>query len=217
MSNSIIVESENDKYFIEAFIDKLNLEIEVENPICSIDDYKCLGGYTNLKNKLQEIRFDKITRLGIILDADNIGVKKRVDFINKSLKVVCSDVELTKINELKKSKELDIEIACYIMNIDDKGELETVLKTIKSENSTYADCLYKWRDCLKEKSYEISDKEFDKFWINNYLKFDTCKSNRDRGNKNKYCSNEEAIKKDIWNFEHPSLTDLKDFLSLFKF
>ena len=122
VSNSIIVESENDKYFIEAFINKLNLEIEVENPICSIDDYECLGGYTNLKNRLQEIRFDKVTKLGIILDADSVGIEGRVNFINESIKVVCSDLELTKINELKRSEQLDIEIACYVMNIDDKGE-----------------------------------------------------------------------------------------------
>ncbi len=216
VSSSIVVESENDKYFIEALICKLNLDIKVDNPICSINNYECLGGYTNLINKLKGIRFDKFTKLGIILDADDVGVEERIKFINDSLKTICSDVELTNINELKRSEELDIDIACYIMNIDGKGELETVLKTIKSEESIYADCLSEWRNCLKSTGCEISDKEFDKFWINNYLKFDTCKSSKHRGNKSKYCSNEMAIKKDIWNFEHSSLIDLKDFLTLFK-
>ena len=216
VSSSIVVESENDKYFIEALIRKLNLDVKVDNPICSIDNYECLGGYTNLTNKLKEIRFDKFTKLGIILDADDVGIQERIRFINDSLKTICSDVELTNINELNRSEELDIDIACYIMNIDGKGELETVLKTIKSEMSIHADCLYTWRVCLENEGCKISDKEFDKFWINNYLKFDTCKSSKHRGNKNKYCSNEEAIKKDIWNFEHPSLIDLKDFLTLFK-
>jgi hypothetical protein len=46
VSNLIIVESENDQYFIEALIEKLNLRnIEVGKPICKIDDFDCLGGY----------------------------------------------------------------------------------------------------------------------------------------------------------------------------
>ena len=57
MSNLIIVESENDRYFIESLVDKLNLpNIEVGIPICKIDDFDCLGGYTKLSANLKALK-----------------------------------------------------------------------------------------------------------------------------------------------------------------
>lgn len=100
------------------------------------------------------------------------------------------------------------------MNVDGNGELETVLKAIKSKDSTYADCLDSWRDCLTQNGKIIRDKDFDKFWINNYFRFDTC-SKEERKQIERKCNNEVAIKKDIWIFNHPVLKDLKEFLNLF--
>ncbi len=38
--NILIVESENDKFFLEAFVEKLTPAIEVEaTPFCRIDDF----------------------------------------------------------------------------------------------------------------------------------------------------------------------------------
>lgn len=216
MSNQIIIESENDKYFIEAFIKNLNLKnVKIGIPICNINDYECLNGYTNLQNNLNEIKFDTINKLGIIIDADEAGISKRIKFINKALKSVCNDIEFENMNELKRSEELGVDIACFIMNIEGKGELETVLKTIKSKDSIYADCLNAWRDCLSQNGEIIKDKVFDKFWINNYLKFDTC-DKKERKQIMKNCNNEIAMKKDIWKFDHPALEDLRCFLNLFK-
>ena len=234
VNSLIIVESENDKYFIEAFLDKLNLKnIELGEPICNIIDFNCLGGYTQLSNKLIDIKLDKYNKIGIILDADNVGIDKRIDFINSALKSICQDVTLNKINKLKKSKELDLEIVCYITNVDGTGELETVMRKVKSQLSTYADCLNSWRECLKSNNVEIKDKEFDKFWVSNYLKYDTCLSRKDKKQKSKKCANElinntknieeidnnlksskYTIKKDIWDFHNPILNDLKIFLEL---
>lgn len=238
MNNLLIVESDNDKYFIEELVNFLNLDITVDNPICSINDFECLGGLNKLEEKLnsinKKIKKDSIEKIGIILDADEEGTEKRIHFINEKLRNICSDIQLDKINEFKYSTELQVYIGCYIMNIADSGELETVLKAIKSQDSTYADCLQAWRECLSSKNKEIKDKDFDKFWVSNYLKFDTCITSKHRGKKEKYCANEivnysedcddvkvilqtnsETLgKKDIWDFENPILDDLKEFLNL---
>jgi len=233
VSNLIIVESENDKYFIEALIDRLNIEnIEIGQPICTINDFDCLGGISKLSNRLKAIKLDKYDKLGIILDADNEGIENRIDLINNSLKEISSDIELKAINTPIKSEELNLEIACYIMNVDGRGELETVMKKVKSKPSTYADCLDAWRECLETNGIAISDKEFDKFWVSNYLKYDTC-IGKDKKQKARKCanelinnidnhqiennlkSNEYTIKKDIWDFDNRVLDDLKNFLLLF--
>ncbi|MDF1582584.1 MAG: hypothetical protein P1P78_04680, partial [Methyloprofundus sp.] len=137
---------------------------------------------------------------------------KRVILINDSLKEICSDINITSINSLVKSIELDVEIACYITNINGFGELETLMKEIASKPSIYADCLDSWRECLRKNNKEISDKYFDKFWVSAYQRYDICKVNESNAYKN--CSGEISIKKNIWNFEHNALTELKELLQL---
>lgn len=219
VSNLIIVESHNDKFFLEKLRDELGLnDIEVEEPICNLTDFECLDGLSEnkLKLTLDNIKFDRYQKIGIIIDADDKGIENRIDLINtciRSLEDAPNDFELKKINEFIKIENLDIEIGCYIMNVSGNGELETVLKVIKSKDSTYADCLDAWKDCLSSKGKNIKDKDFDKFWINNYLRFDTCASS-DKGQADRKCKGELAIKKDIWNFENSILDELKTFLRL---
>ncbi|MBD3842762.1 MAG: hypothetical protein IE909_12940 [Campylobacterales bacterium] len=216
-NNLLIVESKNDKYFIESLVEYLNLSIEIDSPICNINDYECLKGLDNLEKKLDElpkkIFSQNINKVGIILDADDKGIEKRLEFINEKLKVICSDVQLEAINDFKNSSELDTQIGCYIMNVSGNGELETVLKAIASKDKTYADCLDAWKNCLISKGKTIKDKDFDKFWVNNYLRFDTCNSG-ERGQADRKCRGEKAIKKDIWDFTNPILDDLKTFLKM---
>ncbi len=46
----LIVESENDKYFIESLKEFLNIyEVNIDTPICTIDDYECLNGLSKAK------------------------------------------------------------------------------------------------------------------------------------------------------------------------
>lgn len=201
VSNLLIVESENDKYFIEAFIKYLNLTIEVDEAICSIDEYECLGGMSKLNNKLialeSNIEKNGIDKIGIIFDADDVGIQKRTEKIN------------SEIDSVFKNKP-DI-FSIYIMNVDGKGELETVLKKISSEDSTMADCLEKWQKCLESNDKKIRQKDFDKFWVQVYQRYDCCakKEAKQAGEK---CDNEASFKKNIWNFEDVILKELKVFL-----
>ena len=220
--NILIVESQNDQYFLESLINKyLNIDnIEIDTPICSIDDYECLNGLSKakLEHKLQELKIEiekrGIEKIGIILDADKEGIDKRVELINDALKVIDENVHLASCNHFVKSEKLDVEIACYVMNINGYGELETVLKQIKSKDSPFADCLENWKKCLADKNQSIKDKDFDKFWINTYQRFDCC-NKKEQKQASRKCNPEASMKKNIWNFEHSILDKLKEFLKLF--
>jgi hypothetical protein len=226
VSNRLIVESKNDQYFFQAIIKYLNFEIEVDYINISEEDYRCLDGsdhqkIKNLLNDLKaEIQKNDIQKVGIILDIDNNSVTDKILLINECIKnVFLTDVQLSGIKDfisIPIDDENSIDFACYFTNIDGKGELETVLKTIKSQKSIHADCLESWRNCLQEHDEIISDKDLNKFWISNYLRFDTC-SKEDRKKAGKKCGLQYVMenKTHIWNFEHSSLQELKDFLRLF--
>lgn len=214
--NKIIIESQNDKFFIEKLKSILNIEnLEISQPLCSIDEFICLDDLGNLEKKLKDIKLDELNKLGILIDADEVGVEKRIFEINSIFKKIGIEVELKNINEFQKDSKNDIEIACHILNIDDKGSLDTILKTIAKSKSEYADCLEAWKKCLEEKGETISDTIFTKFWVNNYLRFDTCDKEEQKQILKK-CNLEKALEKDSWNFEHKVLDSLKAFLKLFK-
>ena len=221
-SNSIlIVESINDKYFVESTKNYLNnIDLEIDTPVCSIDDYECLEGlsFRKLENKLNEliIRIEKqgIDKVGILLDADEEGVDKKIELINKALESIGSTVSVTEINKWYKCNALDIELSCHILNLEGKGELETILKTIKLKDSTYADCLNAWKECLENNEKLISNKQFDKFWVSIYQRFDCC-SRKEQKQAFRKCSNEASMSKGIWDFSHDSLSSFRAFLQMF--
>ena len=145
VSNILIVESENDKFFIEALLTHINLDVKVGNPLCTVDKYECMGGMGKLKYKLEEIKSrllkgDDISKIGIIFDADKVGVNERIKEINKIK------------DSVFKNDEINLKI--FIMNINGNGELEILLKEIKSKDSFTADCLESWQECLKEHKLE---------------------------------------------------------------
>ena len=207
MSNILIVESENDKFFIEALITHIGINAEIGNPICTIDEYDCMGGIGKLKNRLEDLksRFlkgDDINKVGIIFDADNIGIEKRIKQINVIKNSVFNNIEL------------DLKI--FIMNIDGHGELETLLKEIKSTVSPIADCLESWQECLGNK--KLNKKDFDKLWIQIYQRYDCC-TKQEQKQAGRKCNNEVSLKnKLIYDLDKEiiELTKLKEFLEEFR-
>jgi hypothetical protein len=226
--NKLIVESKNDKAFIEALIRHLNVAAEVDKPIF-FDDFESLDGLSQkrLTDKLSDVFSEVpkygIEKIGILLDIDNEGTDKRLQLINDCLQKTTaqSSEALTKINQFVRYEieGVSVEIACFFTNVNGIGELETVLKAIKNQDATYADCLESWKNCLEKQGKHISDKDFDKFWVSNYVRFDTC-SNRDSkqvGNKCSLQNFDYVLQKTplVFDFEHPVLEELKDFLRLF--
>jgi len=206
VSNILIVESENDKFFIEALVAHIGIDAEVGNPICTVDEYNCIGGMGKLKNKLEELksRFlkgDDISKVGIIFDADNAGIDERKEEINNIKNDIFDDI--------------DINLEIFIININGKGELETLLKEIKSNPSPIADCLKTWQECLGNK--KLSKKDFDKLWVQIYQRYDCC-TKEEKKQVARKCNNEVSLKnKSIYNFDKniDELNDLKMFLKEF--
>jgi hypothetical protein len=239
MENKIIVESKNDKIFIQALVNKLNIDsLEVEAPI-KIDenDYRLLGGAdpnekkpTTLINALKDIKTEiikkqEIKRIGVILDIDNEIKEKRFTMVNNAILAAFdfpSKKLVTKTNELFNitfSQNYSCQIACYFTNVNENGNLDTLLRKIaNNENPYYAECLDAWRNCLKSKNIEISEFEYDKIWLSNYVRFDTC-AKKDKTQAEKNCSMQDfdkIIKKNIFDLESDYLDELRSFIKLFK-
>ena len=227
MSNIVIVESKNDRIFMQAMVEKLNCDIQVGSPIY-IEDYKSLEGLSEtelikaLKNLIRKIDRKEIEKIGIIIDIDNFSEQERLKFVDRCIKQVFEAESLSSTKQfidICTDNGTNAKLACYFTNFEGQGELETLLKAIKARESPHADCLDSWRDCLKKKGKEIKQKDFDKFWIDNYIRYDTClkKEQKQAGRK---CSMSEfdyvmKHKKDIWDWDHPALDDLKEFFKLF--
>jgi hypothetical protein len=237
MSNKLIVESKNDKIFIEKLIEILNLDnIQVDEPICepkdpiNIDKYQCLNGLNQdvmieaLGLLAQDLLKNDVTKVGIIIDQDFIKKEEKLSFINNCVNEVFeTSTSLDDINKLitvTTKDDITLQLGCYFTNVNGQGELETVLKTIKTQLSPHADCLESWRSCLNEQEKNILDKDFDKFWISNYIRFDTCspQESKQAGRKCSMSAFDYVLKEKshIFDFEHSVLDELKDFLKLFK-
>jgi hypothetical protein len=155
MANLLIVEGENDKYFIETVITHLNLskEIIVEDWHLSIDAeeiletdeicisaYECIGGTGNLKDTLNTLKNQiikkEIRKIGIVFDQDKHTVDKRLTQINMIItEVFGQDSEqlknVSQFINLEADEDNPFYLACYLMNLNGQGELEDVLKKLQ--------------------------------------------------------------------------------------
>ncbi|MGZ8200395.1 MAG: DUF3226 domain-containing protein [Methylosarcina sp.] len=220
-NNLLVVESENDKFFIERLKQEItSTDFDVDEPVCMISEYECLGGLSQsaLENKLHGIKRDiakkGLDKIGILVDADQEGIDAKVRLVNAAIKSIDPALSISTTNSWYRSATLDVQISCHVLNVNGSGELETLLKTIKSKDSSHADCLAAWKNCLTASNKTINDKDFDKFWLNVYLRYDGC-SHVERRQAGKKCNLESSLKKDLWDFSHPCLNDLIRYLQTF--
>jgi uncharacterized protein YqgV (UPF0045/DUF77 family) len=227
VSNIVIVESKNDAIFMQALVEQLNCDIQVEKPIY-IEDYERLEGLsetkliTTLKALEADLQKRDIEKIGIIIDIDNSSEQERLELVNRCIKEVFESETLSSTKQF-----IDIcgdngtkaQLACYFTNVEGKGELETLLKAIKARESPHADCLNSWKTCIESQGKQINQKGFDKFWVSIYLRYDTCSDNEQQqaGRKCTMSRFDYVMehKKDIWDWDNPALDDLKKFFKLF--
>nr|WP_228056095.1 DUF3226 domain-containing protein [Microcoleus sp. LEGE 07076] len=208
-------------------VEKLNCDIQVASPIY-IDDYQSLEGLSEteltkaLKNLERKIDRKDIEKIGIIIDMDNYAERERLKFVNRCIEQVFEAETLSSTKQfidIYGESGTSAKLAYYFTNVGGRGELETLLKAIKAKDSPYADCLDSWKTCLESQGKKINQKEFDKFWISNYIRFDTC-SKQEQKQAGGKCSMSKfdyvmEHKKEIWDWDNPALDDLKDFFKLF--
>jgi hypothetical protein len=252
--NVLIVESENDEYFIEALIAQLRQQ---QTDVCSIDFYR----HSSLSPKkltdvlttaLTDVTGRGVRKIGVILDLDDDTVENRLNLVNQCFKnafkeLIDNDLDklLTSTGEMiniKIDEYITIQFACYFMNVDGNGELETVLKAIKKKDSIFADCLVdSWQPCFEAKGKklqqkkgeqaDISNKDITKLWVDFYKRFDTISKRDDRTAQktdwkgiwtgetapNKYGETKKLKPRgaDIFDLNHVKLADLNQFLKLF--
>lgn len=223
--NILIVESNNDKYFFQSVIKHINLDISISVPIFLDEDCRVMDGSDKdkltkaLKDLKADIQKEDIDRVGIILDIDRHSEAERIKFINDYLiKVFPEATPLDRVNQFNdlNFEDYQIQLACYFTNVDGQGELETVLKAIKSQDSIHADCLASWRECVTNSGGKITDKIYDKLWVINYIRYDTS-TKEDKKHADKQLTLNYALenKSFIWNLDHPILAELKVFFRLF--
>jgi len=223
VSNTLIVESLNDQYFIEALLTHWGFKnLKIDPPICGIDNFQCLEGLSQkqLTQTLADWKRDAPgetfgNKIGIIIDLDQESVENRLKLVNSAIsKVFETELVISQMNHWiivpVDDAGVSVEISCYFMNVDGKGELETVLKAIKCKTSTHADCLEQWRQCVEIEN-KLTEKVFDKFWIQVYERYDCC-DKKERYQAGEKCSFKASLEKGAYDLDSPILADLITFL-----
>jgi hypothetical protein len=230
MKSIFIVESENDKYFCDRFIRCVNTDVQLVNaeiapPLCEVNDYHCMSGLNKgkLVSALNAIRNrarkEPIAKIGIVVDIDDKSTEDRLALINEAISEseFNTQEEISETNSfinVKVDEDITIQIACYFTNIDSKGNLDTLLKGIKTGESKYADCLNAWRKCIETNGKSIKESDFDKFWLTVYTRYDQC-SREEQKQAGRKCNFEVSLEKNIWDFNSSVLDSFKEFVLLF--
>ncbi len=241
----IIVEHDSDKFTFEAIIRHIHAEQEIEVESAENEDIDWyfrsaeanIEQPTGLKESISDI-FTEITKgncekIGIIWDLDTFSIEQRIQQINNAISLAAQEAQneiertvtwvqnITEINQFCPLivDGIETQVACHFVGLNEMGEIEDVLKAIKSRSSELADCVDKHLptclDLQGEKA--LKDKDLVKLWINHYQRYDTLeKKNR----KDAFTKWENVMKhrSEIFDFgkdEIIELKQLKDFLTMF--
>jgi len=234
----IIVEDKNDKHTYQAIINYIKLqgdlsvsEVEIEWEVSSAENNpkKPTGLIRTLKSLLNDIRSGSIERIGIVWDIDT-DADQKFQTVLAALKMAFEPDAVLKLfsrpNEFGSiifdsgtQEEIEVKVACYFVGLNGKGEIEDLLKAIKSQPSPLADCVDEHLpQCLKSHGItDVSDKELVKLWINNYQRYDHL-TKKDRSVTNTAWENVMLKRgEQLFDFSKaavPELMQLKSFLKM---
>ena len=237
----IIVEDNNDQYTFEAIIRHIGLTKDLTvNPKPKHIDWQAISK-ENDSNKptalIKELRAlindfsnEKYDKVGIIRDMDNSNEEDMLLLINNALREAypneyrriekCNISVPFEFTQNSTGAKLTVSFVCHFVGLDSKGvrkgEIEDLLKSIKSEPSPLADCIDKHLpECLELLEEEnLKDKDLVKLWINNYQRYDTLDKKKRTG---EFTSWKNVMEKryEIFNFnsELAEFKELKNFLN----
>ena len=229
--NKIIVESKNDKSIYTAIAEYLRFSLlfeNFENMENGIDDVNQFANPTKLLKQMNSIKMG-ITKIGgehkigFLFDLDNQKLEEKIQYINNAIYLSFKgDISKNLIKEINKLEEIKfnnstVYFCCYFINVHGYGTIETLLKSIVSKDATFSNCLSEWKNCFEKKGKNMSDSDFNKFWINTYIRYDTCNSQESKqAGKNCSLANfKTLIDKNIFDLKNEYLNDLKTFFRLF--
>ncbi len=222
MAYRIFVESPNDRKFIQAF--GLNIGKTIaENHFYEKNIGKTSTNITTfVQDNLSEILRGNVDKIGIIIDLDDFTISQRLDFVNEGINNALKGITTINFTTENQIQTLDIQgnnvdFVCYFMKVGNRGHLDTVLKEIASEPSNYADCLTEYRKCIEAKKLKYTQSDFEKYWVDQYIRQDTCKKT-EQGQRENKCSMrvlDFVLQKGVFNLKHKCLDDLKTFLKHF--
>ncbi|MDI9358704.1 MAG: hypothetical protein QM528_07140 [Phycisphaerales bacterium] len=227
MGNKIklIVESQNDKAFFEAYIEHINPSFEnIKDIIAERLEFTTIAGgidkldkvLTQLKDDYQGYNLSK-NKIGVILDRDTSDEDCLMEKINDKITTIFKrEGKLSnKVYSIEyPTNENSLEFH-YLFIIEN---LEQLIKRIatKKDHAPYTNCLDAWQTCLEQKGVQLLPKEFDKHWVNNYIRYDTCLTNLHKSNRDKFCNqakfNVLVKEKGLFDFESRELHEIKLFL-----
>jgi len=223
MKNIIIVEGITDKKFLEGYIAHLQTTFSKEYFL--IDAIRNAKGqdaiFSILNAQKISIKKGETKNIGILIDADDEGITAKIEgkinpAIEKAFGVrnaVRAPNEKSAINY----EDNPFNIFCHIFNIDGKGELEDILREIRTDkNAKIPICLDKFVECMEGFNEAYPEKEYKK----NFIYFYGYECIRKKG----LCA--EDTKSELkgykyyspqyWDFENDQLKELKRFLELFR-
>lgn len=233
--NKILLEGKNDKAFIDAYIKYLTFTNNISTEIATnkLENGFSEEEFTRALIEIKNKEIDDITHLGIIVDIDN-SAQEKINTINNCFNKVFqienvfqNEATIYSFNFNNKTTNVSL----FLMkDSNGKGELMNVLREIKNQNSTIADCI---ENCCSKK-VDFNQKAFDDDWSHFYMKWD-CNNLEARTNKDNFTlaltidskiKDEEKINKlkeghyqrlvSFWDFEHDTLKDLRNYLNQFQ-
>jgi hypothetical protein len=232
----IIVEDNSDKYTYEALIRHINLQDNLTVTSTPEIEWKSISDESNvdkptalikgLKALLNDISNEKYEKIGIIRDMDNSNKTERLLLINTAISEAfptnakpINDVnELFTLDFIQNSTEKVVQVgfSCHFVHLNNRGEIEDILKAIKSKPSPIADCVDEHLPiCSQLNEIELREKDMVKLWFNHYQRYDTL-SKKDR--KSPFTTTEYIMKNrtDIFDFDKNlvELNELKSFLTM---
>lgn len=237
----ILVEDDSDKHTFEAIIRHIKLQDSLSvtiPPPDTVIDWKSIADENNplkpsglikgLKALRNDINIGKYDKIGIIKDMDTNSKADRLLLVNNALKEAYPDEAqpLEDVNRLisfafkqEDSEDTIVHFSCYFVHImkDDveKGEIEDILKAIKTKPSPIADCVdIHLPNCLEDNNEkQLREKDLVKLWFNNYQRYDTL-SKKDRKEPFTKIDFIMQNRTDIFDFDKdlPEFNELKAFL-----